>query len=562
MKRPVPTSEIAGLECKHAICCIANDGSNDDLLVIKENIHTTSGAIIPNLHFIQNYKRNFYITKENFQKHESKKEFEDLDKLQEFTTNQGNLVSAISRAMGRLGNNNRLKQLASSPYLYGSDITTPTLIKHEYQKRYPNAISNNSVAVIDLETDVVKGHERPLYVGVTYRNRAFLGVTQEFIGEIPDAAAKLQQTATELLQEHFIAREIQLEVLVCADAGEACWEALQRLHSWQPDFLTMWNIDFDMPRIIKALEENGYNPAVAFSDPRVPERFQFFNYKQGPSIKITASGVKEALSPEKRWHVMSCPASFYIIDSMCLYKRIRTAEQNEFSYKLDYQLHKHLGKRKLNVAKAEPYTGMAWHEFMQTECKLEYGAYNLFDCIGVELLDEKIKDLAQTISVQSGPSEYAIFNSQPKRLVDQFYFFCLERKKVLASCGLEMQTELDKLTPNLESIILTLPAHCRTGGGINALNELPNIKCDIHLHVSDLDIVSSYPFSQLILNVSKGTTYREVCKIQNANRETQLLQGINVLATQVNAYEVAVSLYNAPTFDRLLGDFEATFQLP
>jgi hypothetical protein len=561
MERPIPMEEIAGLECKHVICSIANDNSGDDLLVIKENVHSKSGAIIPHVHFIQNFKRNFYITKENFRNHEDKKEFEDLDKLQEYTTNQGRLLEAASKALGRYGNSS-LRQLANSPYLYGTDITSSTLLKQRYQEKYPDSISNNSVAVIDLETDVVKGHEQPIYVGVTFRDRAFLGVTAEFIGDIPDAATKLSKTAHNLLQEHFTARNIQLEVKVCVDAGEACWEALQRLHQWRPDFLTMWNMNFDMPRIIKALIDNGYNPADAFSDPQVPERFRFYKYKEGPTKKTTASNKVQPLKPEERWHVMTCPASFYIIDSMCLYKRIRMAEQNEFSYKLDYQLHKHIGKRKLNVPKAELYTGLAWHEFMQTECRLEYGAYNLFDCIGVELLDEKIKDLAQTISVQSGPSEYGIFKSQPNRLVDQFYFFCLKRNKILASCGLDMTSELDKLTPALKDIILTLPAHCSIGGGIHALRELPDVKCDIHLHVSDLDIVSSYPFSQVILNISKQTTYREVCKIQDASLEVQLLQGINLLGSHVNAYEVAATLYKAPTFDQLLEGFEASYTLP
>jgi hypothetical protein len=562
MKRPVDPIDIDGLECKHVTLCYAKDNTEDDLLVIKENIHTKDGRVVPNLHFIKNYQRRFYVTREEHRNHATKKEYEDQEYLKEFTTTQGKLVKDVAKALGCAWSHSGLKVLAKSPYLYGADITTPTLLKKEYQNRYPDFVSNNSVAVIDIETDVLLGHERPVFVGLTYRNRAFLGTTREFMQGVVDPKKQLEATARELLGEYFESRKLELEVMICADAGEACYEAIQRAHEWQPDFLTVWNIDFDLPRITQALEESGYDPAQVWSDPRVPERFRFYKYQRGPAQKETASGKTMSLPVAERWHVASCPATFTLIDSMCLYKRIRMAEQNEPSYSLDYQLRKHLGKRKLRVEAADAYTGLAWHEYMQSNQKIAYGAYNLFDCIGVELFDEKVKDLAQTISVQSGASEYAIFKSQPRRLVDQFYFFCLERGKILATACLEMHTELDKLTRSLDDIIVTLPSHLRVASGLNVLKELPEVKSELHLAVADLDIVSSYPFSQVILNISKATTYREVCQIVGFSREVQLIQGIHLTAPHVNAYEIALTLYKAPTFDQLLDDFEANFRLP
>lgn len=440
MARPVPKEEIVGLECKHATYVRANDGSKDDLLVIKENIHTKDGRVIPHLEMVKNYKRPFWITKSGFRNHEQKKEWEDITRLDKFSTTQARLLDDIGKAMGRPGLRGGLRMIARNPYLYGADITPPTLVKHQYKTRFPDAISNNTVAVVDIETDVVEGHGRPIYIAVTYRDKVFLASTKEFMQGVANPVEKLHQKAHELLGGYIKERNIELEVMIASDAGRACHEALQRAHRWQPDFLTAWNKNFDIPRIAQALEEHGIDPAESFSDPSVPARFKKFKYIEGASQKVTASGAITPVHPADRWHVTECPASFYVIDSMCLYKRIRLAAQNETSYALDFQLNKHLGVRKLkfdDLIEEESGT-LAWHEVMQKHHKIEYGIYNIFDCIGVELFDEKVQDLAQTITIQAGVSDYGIFNKQPKRLVDQLYFFCLERGKVVATCSDDM----------------------------------------------------------------------------------------------------------------------------
>ena len=99
MSRPVAKDKIKGLECKHAIYCKANDDSHDDLLVIKENIHTIDGDIIPNLIMIENYPKDFWVTKQGFRKHKEKKEWEDLNKLQKFTSTQGKINAGCSQSI-------------------------------------------------------------------------------------------------------------------------------------------------------------------------------------------------------------------------------------------------------------------------------------------------------------------------------------------------------------------------------------------------------------------------------------------------------------------------------
>lgn len=557
MSQSLPAKEnIKGFECKHAVYVPAQDGSKDDMLAIKEVIHTHDGERIPYLRMISNYERSFYLTKEGFRNHTDKKEWEDINKLQKFTTNQNRLILSIGRALGRPTIKGSLKMIADNPYLYGTDITTPTLVKKRYMDKFPECRSVNSVAVLDIETDVVEGHEEPIYIGATFQNKAVLAVTKHFLGTLMNAEDKLQQKFEQYLGDVQKERNITLTPIIVDDPAEGVVEVMKHIHSWMPDFLTLWNMDFDIPRIEEMLVKYGHSPADVFSDPKVPNRFRYFRYNQGKSHKVTAAGKFMSVHPADRWHTVDCPATFFIIDSMCVYKLLRAANGNEPSYGLDYQLNKHIKRGKLKFEEADQYTGLEWHQFMQKNFKIEYGIYCLFDCIGVELFDEKLRDLAQSISVQCGASEYKIFNSQPKRLVNDLYFFALERNKVIASCGKNVKTDLDEKVIGKRDWIITLPSYLVKTDGLKVVNETPELSTLIYSHVADLDVSSGYPTIQRILNMSKETTYRELSKMRGIDEWTQRMAGINLTASHVNAYEIACNLFKAPRFDDLLVEFE------
>lgn len=552
----ISKEDIKGFECKHALYTEASDGSGDDLVIVKEYAHCKDGSKVPNLRFYKNYKRDFWVTREGHRNHTDKKEWEKISRLQKFTTRQSQLQQNVARALGRPGARGSMRQLARSPYLYGSDVSTPTLIKRRYNTQFPDCISTNSVAVTDIETDVVHGTGDIIYIALTFGSKAILCTTEWFMGSIVNPVEKLHQKFEQYLSKYKQERNMELEIMVCKTPGQAVLEVFKRAHQWQPDFVTIWNITFDMPRIVKALEDDGLNPADVLSDPRVPPQFRFYRYKEGPSKKETASGKITTVPVAERWHVVESAASFYFMDSMCLYKRIRMAEQNEPSYSLDYQLQKWLGVRKLKFQEADQYVGLEWHQFMQANYKLEYGIYNIFDCVGVELFDERVKDLAQTITVQSEHSEYANFKSQPKRLVDDLHFFCLENDRVIAACSDQMIDDNDKHVVGMDEWIVTLPSHLTVDNGLKVVRECPDMSTLVFTHVADLDVGSGYPTIQRILNMSKETTYRELSKMKGITEQQQRMAGINITASHVNAVEVACELFKAPTFDSLLSAFE------
>jgi hypothetical protein len=124
---------------------------------------------------------------------------------------------------------------------------------------------------------------------------------------------------------------------------------------------------------------------------------------------------------------------------------VRIGKQEEQSYSLDFILNKNLGIRKLKFEEADHVEKLKWHELMQQSYKVEYIIYNRFDCISIEVLDEKTLDLKATLPTFAGCSDFSIFASQPKRAQDKLHWYILKNKrKVMGTAGSDIAEDVDE----------------------------------------------------------------------------------------------------------------------
>lgn len=464
------TDQIVAYECKNVFYALNQDDRNEDLVFIKERLHLKDGTTVPHTRMLPNPKRTFYVTKKGQQKNKQKKLFEKRANVNAFTTTQARMSRDVARALGQPGFNPGLRQLGASPYLYGTDVSIEALTKYKYMTKYPEAITPNSVAVLDIETDVRQNNEVILSCALTFKTKAIVAIYAPWVEEIDDVEAKVKAAAKKYLSDIpgegeyagdvWGRRNIDLEVVLCKTSGECAQRCIERAHVWMPDFIAIWNIDFDLPKIMTRCELDGINLADMFSDPKVPPAYRYATYKQGTKSKITASGKKMNLAPAEQWHQFTSPASFFMIDAMCVYRIVRAAKGLDPSYALDAILHKELGVRKLKFSQADHCTpGLEWHEFMQGSYKIEYLVYNLFDCISVEMLDEKEKDLSTTININSKQNEFTIFPRQPKRTSYSLHFYALDKGQVIASSPPEVRVEDDDHVVSTEGWINGVITH-------------------------------------------------------------------------------------------------------
>lgn len=548
----IPKDQILGYEPRHVVFSKSKFGSGDDIHYVKEIVHTRDGRTFPNTRIWKNYKRDFYVTQKGHRNHKQPKEWEDINKLNKFTTTQTQLNDNIAKALGMPGFKGDYKSLFRSPYLYGADILSTAVLKRMYQDKFPELITPYSVAAFDTEKDMVRGTDQINMATISFKGRVYTAVVKSFFEGHSNVIPRLKEALVKYIGEYVTKRNIDWEIELVDTDIDVIKRCMAKGHEWQPDFMAIWNMNFDVPLMLDALARERIDPATIFSDPSLPREFQFFNYKQGPNKKITDSGKVFPLKPSDQWHTVFCPASFYFIDPMCAYRRIRLADGEEPSYALDAILDKKLGIRKLKFKEADHLSKGDWHIFMQQNYPFEYVIYNVFDCVSMEELDEVTNDLQFSLPSQSGCSDFANFKSQPRRLVDDLHYVCLNQDKVIGVTSDELKTDLDKETLGLEDWICTLPAALIADNGLRLIEEDPNLSTNIRVHVADLDVAASYPNGGAVFNISKETTLTEVCSLEGIDEETLRLQSINLSGGQTNAVEFCTTLLGFPDPDVLL----------
>lgn len=616
---PFKKEDVIGVEPKHITYVTDQTGGRHDCLIAKLIVHTKDGGRYPILRPFEDYKRPFWITHKGMRNHQEKKDYELVKNLQKMTSTQLDLPHAIARQTGNYsaGPNPQLRILHRSPYVYGSDVSSTCYLKHELREKYPDLMSLNTVAGGDIESSVHHKDERIICMSVSHKEKVFLCYLDSWVEEIPNVEQATMDMAHKLIPDLIRDRKLEIEIKVVDSPGKVVYECMMRLHQWKPDFFGFWNMNFDITKMIYWLEAEGYNLADVFSDPSVPNKYRYFNYRRGPTQKVTASGKVMSLSIEDRWNWVTHPASFQCIDLMTVYRITRLANGKEPSYALDNILKKELnGGFSIKVSKPEDietfkkqvkklsgaggfiYTfkndipfqgldtldaavgdqlevksdfgklkfketdhlaGLRWHEVMQKDYKLEYAVYNIVDSVRLEQLDEKTKDLASSISMYSKSSDYKNFNSNPKRLTDDMHFWYLKRPEpaVIGTGSDQMSHELDQHVIGHDDWIVTLPSYMCAPEGLDCVKQFPGYQTLIFTQVADLDIVSTYPNVSQILNIARETCVMEFSRMSGISEQYRREVGVNLTAGRGNAVEIGQKILGAPSLDDMLAKFQA-----
>lgn len=548
---------IVAKECRFVVHVPSRSSDIPDVHIIKEVLHYNDNTSEPNVRLIKDFKRPFWITKPTFRNHDQKKEWEDESKLLRKEVTQSNLYFNIARMLN-LGPVRNPRDILGNPYVYGADIHSSTFIKNKYSAQYPNIKTPYTVATLDIETDVVEGTKDIIMCTVACGNKILTVINKQFITGIGSPMERLKAHATKYLGEHIEKDKLDIVFHIAEDPVDLIKVSFNQLHTWKPDTLAIWNMNYDIPQILAQLEKYKADPKIYLCDPSVPYEYRVCNYKEGITKKVTASGQVKPLNPALQWHTLELTASFYVLDAMCVYRRLRMAKQEEPSYALDAILNKELGVRKLKFTETDKYSGLKWHQVMQQDFKLEYVIYNIYDAYSMLQLEAKTKDLSFSMPSLASNTPFSKFNSQPKLIADAFFFFLLEEKrKILASVGRTpvvsntFESDEDDEDSNadehdhldLKNWIMTLISYM-TVPGLKLIEEDSSLATNIRCFVSDLDASAAYPSAVLVANVSKENTVRELCSIKNIPEDVFRLQNLNFVTGEVNAIEYAETMFS------------------
>lgn len=540
----------------------------NDYVLAKVVEHYADGRKVPALREFVNFERPFYITRPPFRNHQQKKECEKLENLQEFKCRQMDLTQAVAKALGYRGKyNGTLRQLCRSPYVYHTDFTTPAIIVDTYKRKYPDAVSPYSVAVLDIETNMVDGTEDPIIVSVTFGTKAILCIDKHWLGRENCVKSKILEACGVYEGDLIEQRKIDIEIYFGENAGDISQMAISKINEWMPDFVCIWKINYDIPKILKALDKYGYNAHEVFSHPSVPKEFRKINYYPDDTPQLKTKGGKEKMEPKdemNQWPFLTCPSASIYLCGMRIYGKHRYAAEGKPAdgYSLDVTLKRHINRTKVKIKGLENVTGLDFHVKAQRHFKLDYVAYNFGDCVELELLQEKILDLPINIGNFIGVSEYRDYFKQTKKASDEMHLLHLEYKQPLCGTSDEMVTELDKLTygkgkeEDRDGWIAMLasykcyPTHREFFKG-------SGIPCMLRRDVADEDAAATYPSEEEAFNISQQTVIYEMVRVEHLTLSEQMMMGIDLTGGSSNAALLLNTIYQLPPFQDVLDIFKA-----
>lgn len=554
----------------HACYTPSKENFTDDAVVVKRYRIKPDGTRVPEMRVHRNVTRDFWITKPAYRKHDGKLEYEYLNHVDKFTSNQRNITREIQKKLGMMVNPKaQLRQVCNSPYVYGVDKDITCIVNDMYKKHYPDVDPFDlSVGCMDTETNVVDGSNDLIIMSFYHENRAVVAIHGSWVTDRRETPESYKEFIDEVVPE---VKEfnIDVEVVFKETPAECIIHVIKRAHEWKPDIVGFWNINFDMPLIEKALIKEGHDPADIFSDPEIPKEFRYYHYKEGQTSKLTDSGKYMPLAPSQQWHSLLAPASFYFIDPSSTYRCLRR-QKSEPSYSLDYITTKEVGSGKLKpkgleMLKNAPEGTLKWHYVMQKYYPKWYAAYALVDVIQPVRLDRKTGDIAKKLPTLSMGSHFKDFNSNPRRLCDQLHEFFLSKGAVVGTTGAEMESPLDKHIPVSKDWIVTLEAPIIEDFGIRLLDngifhQIAGAKgfrrSKLFYHNADLDIVSTYPILGMVFNIARETALFETCKIEGLGYHEYREFGVNLTAGEANSIVIAEEVFGLKGLEAQLDDFE------
>jgi len=534
----------------------------DDAHFIKERIYNEDGTYSNRSYIVKNLKRPIWVTKPNFRNHKDKKEFEDVEKLVKLETTESDKDKAVLKVLN-------IRNPKESPYVYGYDITSTSMIKLKSLIARDGVIGTYSVAAFDIETDIQT--KEIILASIVFQDHIYCYALKRFVKGYMDMENYLAKAYKKLMGSY--AEKYKYSFFICDKELDLIRDVFKKANELAPDFLAIWNMDYDIPHILSRLEYHKarYEDYICLQD--IPRNYRVCRYKQGIKKKVKASGKVQPISPSLQWHSLICTANFYVIDAMCAYRQLRMGEQEKPSYSLDYITHLELGVSKIKLDEFDNLAGVAWHEQFQKKYPLEYAVYNMFDCVLILELDKKTGDLSSKLPSFAGFTDFTKFNSNPKKIVDALFYFAYKRNRIIGTAGKVneeedyddydeddetalVETSSEDETANYRTLnnrgwIVTLPQNLLVKEGLRCIEEDRSLVTNIRGFVFDSDVTSAYPNATLVANVSKETTRRELSAVDGIPINTVREQNLGFIYGKVNSLEYAHVMLGLPKLSEL-----------
>ena len=455
------------------------------------------------LHIVDNPKTQVYVLREGLRTFEFPREYARISDCDMYIVpyqEQYDYLYRKLRPRSRPVDSWQAKKIVQeSPFTFGWNISPQVRMKCEYLDATPKDPTNLKLAVLDIETCVLSENQDAILVlsicDWTKRVvHCFIDTTTWLRGlDENDLRKRTAEAYNEFVDGlNPKARKIWDEKPVvpkyyyCDGERDLLIETFKVLHQIKPDFLAVWNLGFDCPRIIDRLRFRQIDVNNTMCHPDVPSEYRHVEWHEDKSEVEHFTDV---------WHVLDAPGYTYWYDAMALYARIRKVQGRDVKYTLDYIGNKIIGSGKMHFGANQS------HYLMQTRDKIGYCVYNTIDTLIPALMNAVTQDLSTMLAL-ADCSLIQDFSRQTVQLTAQFYSYLINQGKVPGACAGSLRRDIDSCIGNIGGAVLN-PV-LLLDKGMSVLKESSR-KTNIFKLASDLDVSSFYPSMTIASNVSRET---------------------------------------------------------
>jgi len=406
--------------------CVVKTFDGENVIIRISEIDHDTNAITPKLKIIKNPKRSFYVTKPKFRTHKFKKEVAPLTELDRYDCYNYELPQKLSEVLGVYSKRNDIRALCKSPYVYGADIKIEALIKMRFLNKYGLNRLKLRTGFLDIETSIE--NKNIILISYTHENKVYTAIAKQYMFEtdangnrVPFDLNEVMRVAKIEYKKYINQYGFTFELFESTNEMDLIKWIMARIFENKTDFIGIWNMNFDIPYIINRIKAHGLNPKDIFVHPEVPNDCRTFYYRQDNS-KVSHMTLK--------WHWLTAPGYSQFIDSMGLFSQCRRTSKFRTSYTLDSVLKDYIdtGKKTLGDEGS--------HYVMQTQRFKEYILYNMFDVIGLQLLEWKNQDMTQMV-IYSGETPVGSFSYRTVVTTNKLYNALMKKGMIPSSVSYE-----------------------------------------------------------------------------------------------------------------------------
>jgi hypothetical protein len=321
------------------------------------------------------------------------------------------------------------------------------------------------------------------------------------------------------------------------------------MHETKTTFIGIWNLGFDIPEIIKVLEENNIPLKDVFSDPSLRDtKFSYANFKEDK---------RQVHHFTQKWHWLSNTAHFQFVDSLALYSYIRQVDGKEASYALDDILKKFGLGGKLKIDKTEELKHLQtadWHRAMLSRFFSLYAVYAMWDGMSLQILEWLNNDLT-AMMLLSDTTPVKFFPNQTIRVTNTLFQEWKPKNWILGT-GIDVEADRDEDLLTAGGAVLE-PQNL-VAKGLKLFEEWPNHATHCYAWQSDLDFSAQYPSACQVINISKQTKTSTIFTItgDHVNTKYKPDQAVEVLCSYLitpnaNGVELGTEFFNLPDYSEM-----------